>query len=75
MRFKSTQHPRVLLLWIGRRLWSLIPGRRRDAGSMLAPTVVEVLIPEEFAAGLSQDRAVVEIEKSAPLGTHYGYNI
>ena len=43
--------------------------------SVLTPTIIEALMPEEFADGLLQDRTVVEIEKSAPLGTHYGYNI
>lgn len=43
--------------------------------SVLAPKIIRALMPEEFVNGLSQDRTVVEVEKSAPLGTHYGYNI
>ena len=43
--------------------------------SVITPTIIRALMPEEFVSGLSQDCAVVEVEKSAPLGTHYGYNI
>lgn len=43
--------------------------------SVITPTIIRALMPEEFADGLSKDRAVVEVEKSVPLGTHYGYNI
>lgn len=43
--------------------------------AVLTPTIIRALMPEEFAGGLSQDRTVVEVERSAPLGTHYGYNI
>ena len=41
----------------------------------IAPTIIRALMPEEFASGLSQDRAVTEIEKSLPLEKYYGYNI
>ena len=43
--------------------------------SVITPTIIRALMPDEFVDGLSQDRAVVEVEKSVPLGTHYGYNI
>ncbi len=43
--------------------------------AVLGPTIIRAMVPEEFTDGLSQDRAVVEVKKSAPLGTHYGYNI